>query len=68
MDINTLEPTPVWSNFSKLNAVPRPSKKEERVISFMLEFGNKLGLETFSDEIGNVIIRKPATKGMEIKK
>ena len=68
MDINTLEPTPVWSNFSKLNAVPRPSKKEERVISFMLEFGNKLGLETFSDEIGNVIIRKPATKGMENKK
>ncbi|WP_299799094.1 aminoacyl-histidine dipeptidase [uncultured Maribacter sp.] len=68
MDINKLEPTSVWNNFSRLNAVPRPSKKEERVISFMLEFGNALGLETFSDEIGNVIIRKPATKGMEDKK
>ncbi|WP_405398100.1 aminoacyl-histidine dipeptidase [Maribacter sp. Asnod2-G09] len=68
MDINKLEPTAVWKNFSKLNAVPRPSKKEERVISFMLEFGNALGLETFSDAIGNVIIRKPATNGMEAKK
>lgn len=68
MDINKLEPISVWKNFSRLNAVPRPSKKEERVISFMLEFGNALGLETFSDEIGNVIIRKPATKGMEDKK
>jgi len=68
MDINKLEPTSVWKNFSKLNAVPRPSKKEERVISFMLEFGNGLGLETFSDEIGNVIIRKPATKSMENRK
>ncbi|WP_282050926.1 aminoacyl-histidine dipeptidase [Maribacter aquivivus] len=68
MDINKLEPTAVWKNFSKLNAVPRPSKKEERVISFMLEFGNALELETFSDAIGNVIIRKPATKGMEDKK
>jgi dipeptidase D len=68
MDINKLEPTAVWKNFSRLNSVPRPSKKEEKVISFMLEFGNTLGLETFSDAIGNVIIRKPATKGMEGKK
>ncbi|WP_423998691.1 aminoacyl-histidine dipeptidase [Maribacter sp. IgM3_T14_3] len=68
MDINKLEPTAVWKNFSRLNAVPRPSKKEERVISFMLEFGNALGLETLSDAIGNVIIRKPATKGLEGKK
>ena len=68
MDINKIEPTSVWENFSKLNAVPRPSKKEERVIGFMLEFGNKLGLETISDEVGNVIIRKPATEGMEGKK
>ncbi|MDP5061030.1 MAG: aminoacyl-histidine dipeptidase [Maribacter sp.] len=68
MDINKLEPTAVWKNFSRLNAVPRPSKKEERVISFMLEFGNALGLETLSDAIGNVIIRKPSTKGLEGKK
>ncbi|WP_370003125.1 aminoacyl-histidine dipeptidase, partial [Winogradskyella sp.] len=48
-----------------LNAVPRPSKKEERVIKFMKDFGKNLGLETIEDEVGNVIIRKPATKGME---
>jgi dipeptidase D len=58
----------VWNNFANLNAVPRPSKKEERVIGFMLEFGRGLGLETFKDEVGNVIIRKPATKGMENRK
>ncbi|MDX5326933.1 MAG: aminoacyl-histidine dipeptidase, partial [Bacteroidota bacterium] len=50
---------------SDLNAVPRPSKKEARVIQFIKEFGENLGLETFVDKIGNVIIRKPATKGME---
>ncbi|NND10042.1 MAG: aminoacyl-histidine dipeptidase, partial [Flavobacteriaceae bacterium] len=48
-----------------LNAVPRASKKEERVIQFMKEFGENLGLETMEDEVGNVIIKKPATKGME---
>jgi dipeptidase D len=63
-----LEPTVVWEKFSALNAVPRPSKKEERVINFMLEFGRSLHLETFRDEVGNVIIRKPATAGMESKK
>jgi dipeptidase D len=48
--------------------VPRPSKKEERVIEFMKNFGNNLGLETLEDEIRNVIIRKPATAGMENRK
>ena len=68
MNIDQLEPKSVWNNFSKLNAVPRPSRKEERVIAFMLGFGKELGLETFSDGIGNVIIRKPATSGMEGRK
>lgn len=68
MKIDQLEPKSVWNNFSRLNAVPRPSRKEERVIAFMLGFGSELGLETFSDEIGNVIIRKPATTGMEGRK
>lgn len=63
-----LEPKSVWKNFSKLNEVPRPSKKEEKVIQFMLDFGSELDLETFKDEIGNVIIRKPASKGMENRK
>ena len=64
-EIRALEPKQLWNKFADLNAVPRPSKKEERVIEFMKNFGNKLGLETTVDEVGNVIIRKPATKGME---
>lgn len=67
-EILQLEPTSVWNNFSKLNAVPRPSKKEERVIAFAMDFGVALGLETVKDEVGNVIIRKPASTGMEHKK
>ena len=67
-EIRNLEPKNLWNKFADLNAVPRPSKKEERVIAFMKNFGNNLGLETFEDEIRNVIIRKPATKGMENRK
>ncbi|WP_276390163.1 aminoacyl-histidine dipeptidase [Eudoraea chungangensis] len=67
-EILELEPKVVWKNFSKLNAVPRPSKREERVIQFAMDFGKSLGLETFKDEVGNVIIRKPATTGMENRK
>ena len=67
-EIRALEPKPLWNKFADLNAVPRPSKKEERVIEFMKDFGNKLGLETLVDEVGNVIIKKPATKGMEDRK
>ncbi|MFJ1353775.1 aminoacyl-histidine dipeptidase [Capnocytophaga canimorsus] len=67
-DIKKLQPQALWENFADLNAVPRPSKKEEKVIAFMLDFGKKLGLETLKDEVGNVIIRKPATKGMENRK
>tara|TARA_A100000171_G_scaffold47238_1_gene52979 strand:- start:8755 stop:10212 length:1458 start_codon:yes stop_codon:yes gene_type:complete len=63
--IRNLEPKAVWNKFADLNAVPRPSKKEERVIQFMKDFGTNLGFETLEDEVGNVIIRKPATKGME---
>ncbi|WP_404812599.1 aminoacyl-histidine dipeptidase [Capnocytophaga canimorsus] len=64
-DIKKLQPQSLWGNFADLNAVPRPSKKEEKVITFMMDFGKKLGLETLKDEVGNVIIRKSATKGME---
>ena len=65
MNIKDLEPKALWSNFADLNVVPRPSKKEEKVIQFMLNFGKSLNLETFQDSIGNVIIKKPASKGME---
>ena len=63
--IRQLEPKALWNNFADLNAVPRPSKKEERVIQFVKAFGEKLNLPTIVDEVGNVIIKKPASKGME---
>ena len=66
--IQELEPTILWKNFADLNEVPRGSKKEERVIAFMQDFGKKLGLETLTDETGNVLIKKPATSGMEDRK
>lgn len=66
--IDQLTPKAVWKNFQALNAIPRASKKEERVIQFAMDFGQQLGLETFKDAVGNVIIRKPATAGMEDRK
>ncbi len=68
IEVRNLEPKRVWNNFADLNAVPRPSKKEERVIAFMVEFAKKLGLETTIDPVQNVIIKKPATSGMENRK
>lgn len=67
-EILNLEPKQIWSNFLKLNEVPRPSKKEEKVIQFMVDFGKNLNLETITDKIGNVIIKKPASAGMENRK
>ncbi|TVZ60138.1 dipeptidase D [Flavobacteriaceae bacterium MAR_2010_105] len=67
-DIRELQPSALWNKFADLNAVPRPSKKEERVIQFMKDFGKRLGLETQEDKVGNVIIKKPATPGMEDRK
>lgn len=68
MEISQLQPQQVWKNFAALNAVPRPSKKEGRVIEFIRNFGQNLGLDTTVDETGNVIIKKPATPGMENRK
>jgi len=66
-DIRNLEPKALWNHFADLNAVPRPSKKEEGVRAFMRDFGKGLGLPTREDAIGNVIITKPASLGMEAK-
>ena len=66
--IRNLNPKEVWNMFADLNAVPRPSKKEARVIQFIVDFGKKLNLETFVDKVGNVIIKKKATKGQENRK
>lgn len=65
MEYSQLEPKAIWKNFAALNSVPRPSKKEEKVIKFIKEFGENLGLPTTVDAVGNVIITKPATTGME---
>lgn len=64
-EIKQLEPKALWNHFSDLNAVPRPSKQEEKVIAFIMDFGKKLGLETSKDTTGNVVIKKPGTKGKE---
>lgn len=64
-EVRSLEPRDLWNHFADLNAVPRPSKKEERVIQFMVDFGESLNLPTVVDHVGNVIIKKPATAGME---
>ena len=63
--IRQLEPKALWNHFADLNAVPRPSKKEERVIQFAKSFGKLLNLPTQVDAVGNVIIKKPASIGME---
>ena len=67
-NIRNIAPKSVWNHFADLNAVPRPSKKEERIIQFMVDFGKSLQLETLVDKVGNVIIKKPATSGMENRK
>jgi dipeptidase D len=67
-DIRNLEPKKVWNFFHDLTQIPRPSKKEQKIVDFMVDFGKKNNLETLVDEVGNVVIRKPATKGMENRK
>lgn len=62
-----LKPAAIWKNFVALNAVPRPSKEEQRVIEFICNFGKSLGLPTEQDEVGNVLIRKTGSRGKEGK-
>lgn len=63
--IADLSPQVVWKNFYALTQIPRPSKFELEAAKYICDFGKNLGLESFQDEVGNVIIRKPATPGME---
>lgn len=65
MSIKELEPQIVWTYFDQLNQVPRPSRKEEKVIRFLLDFANEHGLESKKDHAGNVLIQKPASIGKE---
>ncbi|MBC8004965.1 MAG: cytosol nonspecific dipeptidase, partial [Verrucomicrobia bacterium] len=63
--LNNLTPQPLWNYFEDICQVPRPSKKEEKIIRFLLDFAKKNGLDARRDEIGNILIKKPATKGRE---
>ncbi|MGL5317604.1 MAG: aminoacyl-histidine dipeptidase [Bacteroidales bacterium] len=65
MEISNLQPRALWENFSAICNIPHPSGHSEPIRKFLVDFGNSLGLETLTDEIGNVLIRKPATPGME---
>ncbi|WP_071149069.1 MULTISPECIES: aminoacyl-histidine dipeptidase [Bacteroides] len=63
-----LKPQGVFHYFAEICKVPRPSKKEEKIIAYLQAFGKKHNLETLTDEVGNVLIKKPATPGMENRK
>lgn len=63
--MSELKPARVFEQFAKINQIPRPSKHEEQMIAYLKKFGEDHGLETKVDETGNVLIRKPATKGYE---
>ena len=67
-ELLNLEPKEVWKNFVELTKIPRPSKKEARIIKFMEDWAEEHGLEHLTDEVGNVIVKKSATKGYENRK
>lgn len=63
--MKNLEPKGLWESFYSLTQIPRPSGKRKEIAEFLVNYGKSLGLETLQDEIGNVLIRKPASPGME---
>jgi len=67
-NIRLLEPRAIWEIFDQITRIPRPSYHEERIQDYVFEFGKKLGQETTKDQAGNIVIRKPATPGMENRK
>ncbi len=67
-ELLTLKPEKVWYYFREILNIPRPSKKEEKIKEYLKKFGAEHNLETIEDETGNILIRKPATKGMENRK
>ena len=67
-EISKLEPKRLWEIFDSLCNIPRPSKKEAEIIEYVKKFGQDLGLETNVDNVGNILIRKPATSGLENRK
>ena len=67
-EIANLQPQAVWKNFDLLTQVPRPSGHLEKVQKFLLDWAKEKGVAAFQDEAGNIIMRKPATPGMEDRK
>ena len=65
MNKSELKPAVVFEQFAKINEIPRTSKREEKMIEYLKDFGKSHGLETVVDEVGNIIIRKGATPGYE---
>jgi dipeptidase D len=68
MNKSDLKPASVFEQFAKINSIPRPSKREEKMIEYLKSWGESHGLDTKVDETGNVLIRKPATPGYEDRK
>lgn len=67
MDITSLSPQSLWSYFHQITQVPRPSKKEERILAYLVDFAQKHNLPYRQDEVGNLVISKPATPGFETR-
>ena len=67
-EIKNLKPECIWRNFYALTQVPRPSGHREKVQKFLLDFAKEVGVEAFQDAAGNIVMRKPATPGMENRK
>ena len=67
-EIKNLKPECIWRNFDALTQIPRPSGHLEKVQQFLLDFAKKAGVEAFKDAGNNIVMRKPATPGMENRK
>ena len=67
-DIKNLSPVEIWRNFDKLTQVPRPSGHLEKIQAYLLDWAKEAGVEAFQDAAGNIVMRKPATPGMENRK
>ena len=63
--LNKLQPASVWSYFEEICKIPRPSKKEDKISEYLFDFGKRNNLETLRDDVGNILIIKPAAKGKE---
>ena len=68
MTFKDLKPASLWENFKSICDIPHPSKHEEQITAWLLEWANKHGISAKKDAIGNIIMSKPATKGYENRK